>query len=159
MIYGYKKKELFDSFISKFIPENIEIYCEPFGGHFSVFKYLKNKPKTSIYNDINFYDIKIDADIIHHLDYKEIFEKYDSENVVWYLDPPYFKKEFLYKDCGEYSAEFHILLRSEILKLKGKVILSYEDKPFIRDLYKDFNIHLYDGNKFIFRNELIITNF
>jgi len=30
-----------------------------------------------------------------------------------------------------------ILLKTEIKKLKGKIIISYEDNIFIRDLYKD----------------------
>jgi len=157
MIYGYKKRELFDSFISKFIPENIEIYCEPFGGNFSVFNYLPNKPKVSIYNDINTYNTKINADFIYHLDYKEIFKMYNTENVVWYLDPPYYTREFLYNGCENYTKDFHIELKSEIEKLKGKIILSYEDKPFIRNLYKGFQIHKYEGNKHIFNRELIIT--
>ena len=157
MIFGYKKKELFNSFISNFIPKNIETYCEPFGGNFCVHNYLKNKPKLSIYNDINTYDIIISADIILHLDYKEIFEKYDTEHTVWYLDPPYYKKEFLYDNCEHYTEDFHIELKNEIDKLKGIIILSYEDKPFIRKLYNDYTINKYEGDKFIFRNELIIT--
>lgn len=158
MIYGYKKKKLFDTFISQFIPEDIEIYCEPFGGNFSVFNYLKSKPKLSIYNDINTYDIKINADIVYHLNYKDIFEKYNNTNTVWYLDPPYYKKEFLYKNCENYTQDFHIELKNEIQKLKGKIILSYEDCKFIRDLYSNFNIHKYEGDNIIFKNELIITN-
>jgi len=157
MILGYKKKELFDTFISKFIPKNIETYCEPFGGDFCVHTYLKNKPVLSIYNDINTYDTIIDADIILHTDYKEIFKKYDSENTVWYLDPPYYKKEFLYDNCEKYTEDFHTELKNEIDKLKGKIILSYEDKPFIRRLYKDYSINKYEGENRIFKYELIIT--
>jgi len=158
MIYGYKKKKLFDTFISQFIPNDIEVYCEPFGGNFSIFNYLKLKPKLSIYNDINTYDVKIHADIIYNLDYKNVFEMYNTKDTVWYLDPPYYKKEFLYKNCENYTQDFHIELRNEIEKLEGKVILSYEDCRFIRDLYKNFDIHKYDGDNIIFKNELIIRH-
>ncbi len=158
MIYGYKKRELFDSFIKNFIPENIYIYCEPFGGNFSIFNYLPNKPKISIYNDINKYDIKICADLIYHLDYKKIFNMFNVDNIVWYLDPPYYTKEFLYKGCENYTKDFHIELKNEIQKLKGKVILSYEDNNFIRNLYNEFNIHKYQGKNHFFNRELIITN-
>jgi len=158
MIFGYKKKELYDSFIINFIPNEIDMYCEPFGGNYCVFNYLKIKPNFSIYNDINTYDKKIDANIIHHLDYKEIFSMYNTENIFWYLDPPYYKKEFLYENCENYNENFHIELKNEIDKLKGKVIISYEDNQFIRKLYKDYNINKYSGDNFIFRNEIIITN-
>lgn len=163
--YGQKQKKLYEEFISQHIPNNIEIYVEPFAGSFSVACYLieerlkdiDKSPKKLIYNDINNYNLKIYADKVHHLDYKEIFKLYDSEKTFFYLDPPYFKKEFLYSGCENYSRQFHIELYDEIKKLKGKFTLSYEDCTFIRDLYKDFTIYKYDGKNRIFKNELIIT--
>ena len=112
-----------------------------------------------VYNDINVYDLNIQADEIYHLDYKEIFKMYDSPNVVYYLDPPYYKKEFLYAGCENYTKDFHIELHDEIKKLKSKVILSYEYNKFIVNLYNDLNIHEYKGNNVIFIKELVITNF
>lgn len=158
---GQKRKQLFTEFILKFLPKNIETYIEPFGGSFAVACYIiedniETSPKRIIYNDINRYDMNIYADKVHHLDYKEIFKMYDSEDVVFYLDPPYYKKEFLYENSENFN---HEELRNEIKKLKGKVILSYENNEYIKKLYKNFNINLYDGENFIFRNELIITNF
>ena len=158
-IIGYKKRKIYDEFISKYLPKNINIYIEPFAGSFSVAKYIKERPNKLIYNDINKYDIEIDADNIHNLDYTEIFKIYDSEEVVYYMDPPYFKKEHYYDNCEEYTEEFHYQLCEKIKKLKGRVILSYEDNKYIRELYKDFNIYKYEGKSFEFRNELIITNF
>ena len=164
--YGQKQKKLYEEFISKYIPNDIEIYVEPFSGSFSVACYLieeriynspDNSPKKLIYNDINDYNMNIYADKVHHLDYKEIFKLYDSENTFFYLDPPYYKKEFLYDGCENYTNDFHIELHDEIKKLKGKIALSYEDCTFIQDLYKDFNVYNYTGNNRIFKRELIIT--
>jgi len=160
--YGQKQNKLYKEFISQYIPDNIEIYVEPFAGSFSVAYFLiedrlTHSPKTLIYNDINNYNLTIYADKVHHLDYKEIFNLYDSETTFFYLDPPYYKKEFLYKGCENYLKEFHIELHNEIQKLKGKIVLSYEDCTFIRGLYKDFNINHYKGTNRIFKNELIIT--
>jgi DNA adenine methylase len=84
---------------------------------------------------------------------------YDSSDAVFYCDPPYYKKEYLYEGCKDYGKDFHIELHNELKKLKGKVVLSYEENRFITDLYKDFNIHCYDGDTKIFDKELIITNF
>ncbi|MCK9417477.1 DNA adenine methylase [Candidatus Dojkabacteria bacterium] len=156
---GQKRKKLYTEFISKFIPQNIKTYIEPFGGSFAVSTYLDNKPDTLIYNDINHYDINIVADITHHLDYKVIFDMYDNADTVFFLDPPYFRKEKWYAGCENYTKDFHIELHDEIKKLKGKVILSYEKHKFILDLYKDFNVYEYDGTNYLFKKEMIITNF
>lgn len=158
---GQKSYKLYKEFISKYIPDNLETYVEPFAGSFAVACYLfeerlEKSPKRFIYNDINDYNLTIYADKVHHLDYKQIFEMYDSENTFFYLDPPYFKKEFLYDGCENYSKDFHIELRDQISKLKGNFLLSYSDNKFIRDLYKDFDIISYTGSNYIFRNELLI---
>jgi site-specific DNA-adenine methylase len=158
-IIGRKRKQLYTEFISKFFPKNFKTYVEPFGGSFAVATYLfEDRISESIkyiYNDINDYKLSIKADKVHHLDYKEIFKMYDSKDTVFYLDPPYYKKEHLYDNCENFN---HEELRNEIKKLKGKIILSYENNPYICELYKDFNIYKYEGEKFIFRNEIIITN-
>ena len=155
---GQKRKQYYTEFISRFLPKEIKTYVEPFAGSFAVATYLFEdritEPIKYIYNDINDYKLDIKADKVHHLDYKEIFKMYDSEDTVFYLDPPYYKKEHLYENSENFD---HEQLRDEIKKLKGKVILSYEDRPYIRRLYKDFNIHLYGGDRMNFRYELIIT--
>lgn len=163
--FGQKQKKLYKEFLSQYIPNNIEIYVEPFAGTFSVACYLieerlkdiDNSPKKLIYNDINDYNLTIYADKVHHLDYKEIFKLYDSENTFFYLDPPYYKKEFLYDGCEYYNKEFHIELKNEIEKLKGKFLLSYSNDKFITELYKNFNIIYYKGDNRIFRNEILIN--
>ena len=160
--YGQKQYKLYKEFISQHIPNNIEIYVEPFAGSFSVACYLVeerlyNSPKKLIYNDINEYNLTIYADNVHHLDYKEIFNVYDSENTFFYLDPPYYKKEFLYEGCENYTKDFHIDLKDEIKKLKGKFLMSYNKDRFITDLYKDFNIIYYTGDNRLFKNEILIN--
>jgi len=161
---GQKRLDLYEEFISIYIPNNIETYVEPFAGSFAVACYLiedrikdGTEPKKLIYNDINRYDLTIYADKVHHLDYKKIFEMYDSVDTFFYLDPPYFKKEYLYDGCGDYTKQFHIELRDILKNIKGKFLLSYEDGSFIRELYKDFNIIEYDGNDKYLKGELLIN--
>jgi len=160
---GRKKKQLYTDFISQYIPNNIKTYIEPFGGTFSVSKYIveerkDNPPQRLIYNDMNIYPIDICADEIYHLDYKEIFKKFDTKDTIFYLDPPYYKKEHIYDGCENYTKDFHIELYNEIKKLKGDVIISYNNNRFICELYKDFQIKKYSGDVFKFRDEIIILN-
>jgi len=158
---GQKRKKLYTEFISEHIPDNILVYVEPFAGSFSVALYLleereENAPGKFIYNDINKYDTIIYADKIHHLDYSEIFEMYDSENTFFYMDPPYYRKEFIYDGCGDYTKQFHIDLRDNIKNLKGQFLLSYNNDKFITNLYKDFTIIKYNGVFKSFNSEILI---
>ncbi|MCL2235925.1 MAG: DNA adenine methylase, partial [Defluviitaleaceae bacterium] len=74
--------------------------------------------------------------------------------------------------CGNnsqlvFGADDHVKLRDMLVNIKGKFILSYNDDEFLRELYKDFNIHgitrsnpmtAQTGTTKDFK-ELIITNF
>jgi len=156
MLAGIKRIQLFNDLILPHIPEDIDncVYVEPFGGSFAVCGFLPNKPKVSVYNDIKIYDhFDIQAVHIHHLDYKKIFEMYDSEETFFYLDPPYYRKEFLY---GLESFE-HEALKEELLKLKGRFAMSYGNCSYIQKLYKDFNIHYYNGDVPFLNKEILIT--
>lgn len=156
---GSKSHILYNEFISGFIPENINdfIYVEPFGGSFALPKYFTKKPKRLIYNDINCYDINIEADEYYYEDYKIIFDNFDDVKTFFYLDPPYYGKEQFYDGCTSKNDKFHIELKESISKLKGNFILSYESCPFILDLYSDFKIHNYSGNTPYYAREIIIT--
>lgn len=156
---GSKKKRYFNNILEKFFPQEIDVYVEPFGGTFNIGNFLKDRPDTKVYNDINNYQIDIDADYIHFIDYKDIFEMYDSPNTLFYLDPPYYGREDLY-ELKKDDTDFHIELCEKIKKLKGKVIISYETHPFIKSLYKDFNIYTNeDQDHPSLKRELVITNF
>ncbi len=77
--------------------------------------------------------------IIENLDFEKILNKYDKENTLFYLDPPYFKTEDYYKDI-EFNEQDHLRLKEALTGIKGKWILSYNDCEYIRELYKDYNI-------------------
>ena len=70
-------------------------------------------------------------------DYKTVIQKYDSINTLFYLDPPYkIDVKGLYKhENMNYEELSHILK-----KLKGMFVLSINDDPDIRRLFKGFNI-------------------
>lgn len=68
-------------------------------------------------------------------DYKEVLRKYDTNNTLFYLDPPYENSQE-YQDNDINYQEMSTLLKS----LKGKFILSINDSPFTRRIFKGFTI-------------------
>lgn len=100
---------------------------------------------------------------------------YSDEGSLVYLDPPYDPDEdiktdgFVAYQKGGWSRHDTERLKSicDDLTARGcKVILSNNDTTFIRDLFKDYNIHEVDVRRSINRNgddrkgkEVIITNY
>ena len=87
----------------------------------------------------------------------------DTPNKI-YVDPPYDDINGLYK--GNFTKHQHEKLRDKLNKSKAEILISYNDTPFIRQLYKDWNINTLE---FVYTtganptgkrvNELIITNY
>ncbi|QVK02448.1 DNA adenine methylase [Mycoplasma mycoides] len=80
---------------------------------------------------------------ITHFDYKQILKNIiNNKNKVTklYADPPYFNKAGMYKNS--FTIQDHIDLYNLLseLKVKTKIVISYNDEPFIKELYKDWNI-------------------
>lgn len=90
-----------------------------------------------------------------------------------YLDPPYCdnKDKGLYGKNGELHKYFnHKELFEWVNKHSkdNKIMLSYDDSPYIRELYKDYNIYSFDfvysmtntgGNNCKLGKEIVITNY
>ena len=160
-------KDLFNNLLGNLIPKNIMLYVEPFGGEFGLFDIMKIKPPIAIYNDINTIlfnkaeKLYENNNLIYcfNNDYKYIIEKYDSCSTFFYLDPPYYMNEHYYENHTFLKKENHIEL-SEILKnIKGKFLLSYQDRPLMRELYDGYNFYKYTGTNFISKPEIAITNY
>lgn len=64
-----------------------------------------------------------------------------SEYTFLYLDPPYYKAKKLYGRNGSLHALDHNLLAEALKDTHHWWLLSYDDCPEIRELYKDFNIY------------------
>ncbi len=99
------------------------------------------------------------------LDYSAFIERYDRPDTLFYLDPPYYGNE------GDYGKELFSRDRfeemaSQLRTIKGKFILSLNDKTEVRDIFKDFKIEATEVNYSIARQaasrrafgELIISN-
>lgn len=79
--------------------------------------------------------------MIENLNFEACITRYDREHTFFYLDPPYFGVEDYYGDDLFSRADFERL--AAVLKsVKGKFMLSINDKPEIRELFKDFKIDI-----------------
>jgi len=62
------------------------------------------------------------------LDFQDLIEKYDDEESLFYLDPPYFSTEKnYYRGLEHFGEAGHARLAKILHKIKGKFILSYYD--------------------------------
>ncbi|MBC8299863.1 MAG: DNA adenine methylase [Pelagibacterales bacterium] len=113
---------------------------------------------------------KLDNTMIENLDYRELFKRHPTrEDDFWYFDPPY----VIAGERGDYyihnlNNKDHIELFDMVKQIDtegGKFMVSYDDRTFIKELYKEYIITKipikYSGqvhNRNI-KNELVITNY
>ncbi|MBO0555307.1 DNA adenine methylase [Clostridium botulinum] len=100
-------------------------------------------------------------------DFEEVIKFYDTEETLFFLDPPYHKHEDMY--FGGFEEKDHIRLKKRLDKIKGKAMVCYYSSPLIDELYKDWHIVEYstasqiknrtNGEKCPVRNELILMNY
>ena len=101
---------------------------------------------------------------VENLSFEKIIDKYDREHSFFFCDPPYIET------CGYgviFAEEEHRLLANKLREIKGKFLLTINDHPLARELYKEFNIKEVEVNYSLSREikargkykELIITNY
>ncbi len=81
-------------------------------------------------------EMLIDARITDY-DFQEVVE-YPGNNVLLYLDPPYYHKGNLLYRC-QMSNEDHIRLAECLRRTNHKFFLTYDDCPEIRELYSNWS--------------------
>lgn len=92
---------------------------------------------TKLKKNIELYQQILGNYTILHKDYKFLINKYDSPTTFFYLDPPYYN---LYSGAYETGEINHEELFKLLDNIKGYFLLSYNDTPYIRNLYKDYYI-------------------
>ena len=99
---------------------------------------------------------------IESLPYEQVLEKYDRPTTLFYLDPPYWDRK-LYK--FNFKEDDFRSMVERLKKLTGKFILSLDDHPKVREVFKPFRMQRTElhytaqrqtGTRFA---ELLITNF
>ena len=76
--------------------------------------------------------------IVENQSFETLIPHYDREDSFFYLDPPYFKSEYVYE--AEFGWAQHVLLRDTLANCKGKWLVSQSDFPEVRELFKDYYI-------------------
>lgn len=96
--------------------------------------------------------------------YKAVIERFDRDDTLFYVDPPYWDCEDYYGKGLFAKADFQAL--AQLLgSVKGKFIMSINDAPKIRELYKAFRIREVKTKYSVGSKaskpvvELLITNF
>jgi len=102
--------------------------------------------------------------IIEKQDYEKIINRYDSPNTFFYLDPPYYTKEHLYDREDADAFDKHEEMAKQLRAIKGKFLLSYNNEPYIRKLYKGLIIETVEAQytvsgSFQTQTELMIRNY
>ena len=119
---------------------------------------------ATIQNTISKCSQRLSGVIIENKDFEDLIKQYDRPKSFFYLDPPYFNAE------KRYAVKFHKdheRLRDVLKNVKGKWLLSYNDCPEIRELYKDYNMielkrQLFLVNRYdteVEYGELLIANY
>ena len=107
---------------------------------------------------------------LHFGDYEELL-KAGGEDVVVFLDPPYYsaQRSKLYGKRGDLHTEFdHERLLKLVKNYKHRVLITYDNSDYIRNLYKDFymvewqlsyGMTNYKQERVRVGSELLIANF
>lgn len=99
-------------------------------------------------------------------DWMTSMEVANDEDTFAYLDPPYYEVFTLY-DKIRFSKEDHWDMANYLTNFKGKFLLSLNDVPEVRDLYKDFYLYPIQIHYSVsqtasgrgFKSELLISNY
>ena len=77
--------------------------------------------------------------IIERLPWAEFLARYDSPEVLYYVDPPYWGTEHVYGP-GLFARADFARLADALAGLKGRFILSLNDVPEVREVFGRFDM-------------------
>ncbi len=119
------------------------IVTRSFGGNCRTFGVTKQKSgggcksQKNVLDKIDGIHERLDKVMIENRDFETLIKQYDHEGAFFYCDPPY-TVGFKYGVVREKFEDER--LRDVLKNIKGRFLLSYDDSPRIRELYKDFEI-------------------
>ena len=101
-----------------------------------------SKPRMNllrIEEDLSAAHLRLARVTIENLKWQEILQRYDREHTLFYLDPPYYDCENYYGK-GLFKRDEFVEMAEILKSIKGKFVLSLNDKPEVRALFQGFNI-------------------
>lgn len=82
---------------------------------------------------------RLEAVCIEQLPWAEFIRRYDRPGTLFYLDPPYFGCEDDY-GADMFGRDEFAAMADQLARLKGRFILSLNDRPEVREIFARFNI-------------------
>lgn len=111
---------------------------------------------------------------IDNLSFGRLIPNWDRKDTLFYCDPPYYmlldRGRGSYYQCT-FTKDDHIRLKDTLKSIKGRFILSYDNNPEVKKLYKDKKFKVTETEPVLYSmnnrlkcparrvRELIITNF
>lgn len=117
-----------------------------------------------IEEDLSAAHLRLTRVYVENKPYHTVIERFDRPHTVFYVDPPYWDCEDYYGK-GIFSKEDFTRLRDQLANIKGKFVMSINDVPEIRELFRDFIIRDIDTKYSVSAkdtqkvNELLIFNY
>lgn len=116
-----------------------------------------------IEEELSMAHLRLSRTLIEHLDWHQCIERYDRPHTLFYCDPPYWGTE-------GYGVDFpignYIRMAALARSIRGKMIISVNDIPEMRQAFKGLNIQSVDisynlkvTGKATPRKELVICNY
>jgi DNA adenine methylase len=112
-----------------------------FAGHMTSFAVAKTKGGGSAFNRAGAGELlgnaheRMDKVVVEHLPYDRCLKLYDSKDTFFFADPPYLNCDIhTYKGWKE---EDLLQFRKTLDGLQGRWVVTLDDSPFNRDLFKD----------------------
>lgn len=80
--------------------------------------------------------------IIENRDFEPLMRQYGRPGAFMLMDPPYYGSEAFYQNTYGFTQKDHIRLRDTAMNTPGNWLITYNDHPFILDLYDFPGIHV-----------------
>ncbi|MCL6324214.1 DNA adenine methylase [Pectobacterium polaris] len=114
-----------------------------------------------IEEELSMAHLRLSRTVIEHLDWVECIQRYDRPHTLFYCDPPYWGTE----GYGvEFGLENYVQMAQLARDIKGKMIISVNDIPEMRQTFEGLNLQSVGINYSLSgkpapRRELVICNF